>query len=350
MAASSSSNNSSSAPGRPQDESPGPRQPIATVAGDLVKRREDGELDWETLGKVLTASVLGEALFISYADFKYGRMTRGSNLDIDWKFAYEDKEVIVLRKDVASTSGQNLICFAGRGVINYPVEHVASIIMNINYLNQWNKFLTEYRVVKEISSTESSRDHLLYFLHENNKCFVRARRDFLMYSHSTFREDGKFVNCGISIDHPCCPLVRGTIRANVCLGSGWMLEPYEDNPGKTLVTYIANIDLRTPLSTSLTSRLLESQPLTIYYLKKFVKSLNKVTRGLSPARRTSRIEADLETSLTSTVNGTDSFFGVDSQRCTLYREQMGVDHFMGASKTSLKKHDEFSDEGLLALN
>ena len=102
------------------------------------------------------------------------------------------------------------------------------------------------------------------------------------------------------------------------------------------------IDLRTPLSTSLTSRLLESQPLAIYYLKKLVTSLNKVTRGLSPARRTSRIEADLETSLTSTVNGTDSFFEVDSQRSTLYREQMGVDHFMGTR--SLRKHGEVSDE------
>ena len=42
-------------------------------------------------------------------------------------------------------------------------------------------------MAKEISSTESSRDYLLHLMHENKKCFVRARRDFLIYSHSTFR-------------------------------------------------------------------------------------------------------------------------------------------------------------------
>ena len=108
------------------------------------------------------------------------------------------------------------------------------------------------------------------------------------------------------------------------------------------------VDLCVPLPASMTSHFMQSQPLTIYYLKKFLKSLNKVTRGLSPynSRVTAKIESDLETSLTSTVQGPDSFLFVGSQRSTLYREQMAVDHFMGANKTkrpeTLIEEDECS--------
>ncbi len=109
--------------------------------------------------------------------------------------------------------------------------------------------------------------------------------------------------------------------------------------------YLTQIDLCVPLSTSTVSRLLESQPLTIHYLKKFLKSLSKIGRGISPpSRRSSRIEADLETSLTSTVHETDSLFDINNQHSTLYREQMGVDHFTGPSKTAVTKHNELSDD------
>lgn len=145
-----------------------------------------------------------------------------------------------------------------------------------------------------------------------------------------------------------------------------MLEPYEENPEKTLATYIANvctivqfslvdmnviilqIDLCTPLSPALTTQMLESQPLTVYYLKKFLKSLNHVHQGVPQTqracrRRSSGFETDLETSITSTVHDTESFFLVDSQRSMLYREQMTVDHFMGPAG-SLKKltEDDYS--------
>ncbi len=108
---------------------------------------------------------------------------------------------------------------------------------------------------------------------------------------------------------------------------------------------VPQVDLCVPLAISIVGRLLESQPLTIHYLKKFLKSLNKIARGISPPppfHRVSRIEADLETSLTSTIQGTDSLFIMESQHSTLYREQMGVDHFTGAGKPP-KKRNELSD-------
>ena len=107
------------------------------------------------------------------------------------------------------------------------------------------------------------------------------------------------------------------------------------------------VDLCAPLPPPMISHLMQSQPLTIYYLKKFLKSLNKVTRGLAPHSVVgTKIEPDLETSLTSTVQGPESFLFVGSQRSTLYREQMGVDHFMGANKAkrpeTLIEEDECS--------
>ncbi len=74
------------------------------------------------------------------------------------------------------------------------------------------------------------------------------------------RESGKYVTSVLSVEHPCCPLVPGVQRGQVKglvrgffvddvvnlsfqvgLGSGWVLEPFQDDPNKTLVTYSAHV-------------------------------------------------------------------------------------------------------------
>lgn len=73
--------------------------------------KENGEMDWKTLGNILTANLLGEVmcslnladmvdlsypstratinpeqvLCASYVDFKYGRMSRDCRVDTEWR-------------------------------------------------------------------------------------------------------------------------------------------------------------------------------------------------------------------------------------------------------------------------
>jgi len=55
------------------------------MAHELVQVKENGEMDWKTLGNILTANLLGEVLCASYVDFKYGRMSRDCRVDTEWR-------------------------------------------------------------------------------------------------------------------------------------------------------------------------------------------------------------------------------------------------------------------------
>lgn len=46
----------------------------------------DGDVDWNTLGNLLSAHILGEVLCASYVDYKYGQRTKDFKAQTDWQW------------------------------------------------------------------------------------------------------------------------------------------------------------------------------------------------------------------------------------------------------------------------
>jgi hypothetical protein len=63
-----------------------------------------GELDWNTLGNMLTANILGEVLHATFVDWKYGRVVgRDVSVDTSWKFSYKKDDIMVLKKSYSDS-------------------------------------------------------------------------------------------------------------------------------------------------------------------------------------------------------------------------------------------------------
>jgi hypothetical protein len=52
---------------------------------DLGMAASDGDVDWNSLGNMLSAHILGEVLCASYVDYKYGQRTKAFKAQTDWQ-------------------------------------------------------------------------------------------------------------------------------------------------------------------------------------------------------------------------------------------------------------------------
>jgi hypothetical protein len=243
-------------------------------------------VDWNTLGNILTARMVEEVLYGSYIDIKHRESRPNFTVDTDWKFSYEESGVVVLRKNNADSP---IHSWMGRTVIDFPLEEIASFIADPDSAPLYDKYITESRTVHRISHSETHTDAIAYYKSEAKHCLVKAVRDFLLYVRY-LHFDGKYIQTAMSVEHTACPPVPGVVRALINLGTGWHLEPFRGSQQRTLVTYLAHMDL-VDIPAIIGNRVLKRQPLNILYVSKHLAQRQReIQRSLSLSPSTSEKE------------------------------------------------------------
>jgi hypothetical protein len=205
----------------------------------LIPQMPNGEVDWNTLGNVLTAKIVGEVLCASYIDKKH-RMARPQYaVDTDWKYAYEEKDVVILRKEFPDTPYH---CWMGRTIIERPLRVIADFLEDPASAMIYDKHIMQSKHLAVLSESETQKDVIAYYFAETRECLVTAKRDFVFYLRHAYTDD-KYVLTAMSVDYPPCPPVEGVPRAQLQPGSGWHLERHMGSNARTLVTYVAHTDL-----------------------------------------------------------------------------------------------------------
>ncbi|CAI8034064.1 hypothetical protein GBAR_LOCUS19214 [Geodia barretti] len=225
---------------------------------------------------MLTASIIGEVLCASYIDKKH-RMARPQfTVDTDWSYAYEEKDVVVLRKEFPDSPFH---CWMGRTIIQRPMREIADFLQDPASVPIYDKHIVESKHIKVLSESETHKDVIAYYLAEARECLVTAKRDFSFFVRHTHFDD-KYVMTVLSVDHPECPPLDGVPRAQLLEGSGWHLERHMGSNSRTLVTYIVHTDLK-ELPPIIANRVLKRQPLNAYYVKSHLMKLHLQEEQLS---------------------------------------------------------------------
>ncbi|XP_064403518.1 uncharacterized protein LOC135349005 [Halichondria panicea] len=199
---------------------------------------QDGSVDWDTLGNIITGNMLAEVVYASYVDKKHGIPTTESfTADTDWEFSSEVDNIVVLKKKSERTF------WLGRGVIEIPVRVVAEYVKDVRSSRIWDKLLVEAKYLKVLKETETCTDYIGYQRWEDTNCFVTTKRDMLYFVRCAYL-DGKYVHTAISVEDPEYPDNPDIIRVNARAGCGFVLEPYQGDESRTLFNYLGNIDLK----------------------------------------------------------------------------------------------------------
>lgn len=119
--------------------------------------------------------------------------------------------------------------------------------------------------MKVIQESPNCSDYIWYQSYESKTCLIKTKRDNLFFVRCIYT-DGKYVQSAISVEHPDCPVLEVVKRVKVFAGSGWVMEPYLGNNKRTLVTYLAHIDL-IELPAVISNRVIGRHPLAIHYLR-----------------------------------------------------------------------------------
>ncbi|KAL5463853.1 hypothetical protein EMCRGX_G032796 [Ephydatia muelleri] len=200
-----------------------------------LPRKVDGAMDWNTLGKMLAAELLGQVHCASYVDPLYGQKCDGFTPDTLWKYLGEEKGIVVMTRP---TDDCELHSYLFRTVLDYPLETVAEFTSNFQHYPKWNDSLVDIRIVEVFGTcSETQQDLLVYRCHEPTWCIFKKKYDMMYYFHSSMH-DGKMVRASVSIDHPMYPPRPDAIRAEIVAGSGIQLESFQGDPTRTLMTYV----------------------------------------------------------------------------------------------------------------
>lgn len=274
-----------------------------------------GDVDWNTLGKILTAHILGEVLCASYVDTKYGKQVQDFQPDTDWEVYYEEKEVVVLRK-ILKDSPINV--FMGRGVVDLPIEQVVEFLEDHERRKEWDKYLSDIKVLKHISDT----DFIIRIQLEAKQCLIKQHRELLLYERMAYT-DGKYVRTTVSVDLPEFPPTKGIPRSEVKPGTGFVCEPYEGRKDRTLVTHMAHIDLE-GLPVVIINQAMKRHPMCVYYIRE----------ALTGSRRKKKSESALppltKGEEAAALNGSESLFTGNDRfsRSYAYGEEVPVSDFL----------------------
>jgi hypothetical protein len=191
-------------------------------------------------------------------------------VDTEWKYAYEERDVVVLRKEFADSPFH---CWMGRTIIERPMGEIAEFLKDPASPLVYDKHVTESKHLKVLSESETHKDVIAYYFTEARECLMSAKRDLLFYTRFAHTEN-KFVVTAFSVDHPEFPPVEGVSRAQLQPGSGWHLEKHMGSSSRTLVTYVVHTDL-VALPPIIANRVLRRQPLNLHYLKSHLMGLSQ---------------------------------------------------------------------------
>lgn len=155
--------------------------------------------------------------------------------------------------------------FRGIGVIKCPPKQVFDAVRNPYLRYKYDNMLKSIRVVAEVDDYTQ----IIYMHHEARKCILKTSRDFCFLAKGR-EPDGPnqpYIHVGRSIDFVGCPVKEKLVRAEL-MSSGWIITPANAAGTWANVVYIARVDVKGDISSSMWNLIGKKQPLAIHYLRK----------------------------------------------------------------------------------
>jgi hypothetical protein len=190
-----------------------------------------------------------------------------SRLD-EWECFDEQKDVKLYRKKCSDAVPPT----KGVGIIDASPLHVLLCLTDLSNKNGWDEMFEKGHIVQELDDVSQVTYQLFYGI------WPVAQRDFI--SANTFRilDDGTVIAAARSIDFPGGPSQKGAVRGKIRLG-GMVAKPLPD--GKSLVSYIASVDLGGSIPSSMIKMLSTKQPLVVHGLRTAINKMGLKSQDTS---------------------------------------------------------------------
>ena len=148
--------------------------------------------------------------------------------DGEWKDFRTKNGCRLYRKKFSESSSQ---CVAAQTVVHAPPKTVIEAVctLDVKERQQWDKMVSELRVLEEISPTQ-----LVYYMAFRTIVPGVTNRDFCGLRIVHEAKDGTFYLLFRSVEHPDCPPRDDYIRGEA-FASGFVIKPHKE-PG-TSITY-----------------------------------------------------------------------------------------------------------------
>jgi hypothetical protein len=268
---------------------------------------KDGHIDYKTLGNMIAATLLGEVFYGANVDFEHWSYPNEQESS-PWQFYYKEDDVVVLRKKV---NNSKINSFMGRGVIEAPIDQVASYLHKFQNRLEWDNMAVQVEVCQQYTEN----DWLIYMAHEAKNCLVKSCRDLLFYSRTAYI-DSKYVQSSMSIEDKDYPHRPPYIRGEIKAGTGWVVEKYNGSECTSLVSYVANVDFK-QLPSVIINRVLRRQPMAIKHIREKISMRSTKIPNSIPILPMLMSDEPMETF---------SFNASDFSDC--YEEPVSVDNFL----------------------
>jgi len=125
------------------------------------------------------------------------------------------------------------------GIINATQKEILNILKDVDLktAQKYEEDMLDFKIIKEIE-----KDKMWLFYTAFKATFPVTNREFT--NVRTYIEDdgsGKSLLYGFSVNYKDQPIIDGRVRAAVLI-FGWIMEPIPNEPGKTKLTRIAQLD------------------------------------------------------------------------------------------------------------
>jgi len=185
--------------------------------------------------------------------------------DDGWEFQGEKQGVVKFRKDPPDGA---LSIFRGEKVLDLPQNVLLNAVQSRSVrFALGNGIMADCGVLERVGPRCTVQ-------FEQFKAPIRfvAARDFV-YIRSIHRlDDGTILSFGSSVEHRGRPRSDDFCRADLKIG-GWAFRPMPEDPGRTRVFYVAQLDLAGYVPGWLMNRIAAEVPLTIERLNNFLLEL-----------------------------------------------------------------------------
>jgi len=152
--------------------------------------------------------------------------------DAGWKILKEKKNFTVywMRSDESP-----ILSVKGEGIVNATVQEISDLFKDFDKANALDPMFKEGRICLVLEGTQTI----------NYACYkmppLIASRDFVIQSIDMINSEGVGISVGKSVEVNELPIRDGVVRA-VINDSGYVYKPLPEDPTKSLVQYVVNVD------------------------------------------------------------------------------------------------------------
>jgi len=159
-----------------------------------------------------------------------------------------------------------------------------NVITSIERIKEYDPLFESGRVVEVIDN----HTQIVYLKFAASACFVQQKRDFVLMWHWFEQKDGCVVITGRSVEHEDCKEDDPKCERGIIYSSGWIIRPTEDNPKKSIATYIVHADLKPAsipefLRKKFITLVQQRQALNVLGVRKYVQKVRERQRNLYTA-------------------------------------------------------------------